>query len=392
MRYSLLEPALCALWALSAQASPLTSAAPLEVRGTPGETIACIQGKPFTLAVSDVEGNWRWTWTADRARQHGVNAALQKCIDDGSRQSWFQEAKWIRQGEAILTIFNNAALMIKRNPNHADDGKVLWGTCLDHDGMGNTHSLEMLPGHRIAVATTGSSTTGAVLVFNADAQDPLDAYAKPIQRLDGISACHAVLWDHAETQLWAAGSSSNPARPNANPADSAPLLVAYKWDGAKNLFASNQPSKSLRISPPRALTEEWWPNAGSYWWSGAHDLAGVPGERKLLIAVDDDIHSYDIKTGKFASGDAVANEYLGGFRPVDAKHTNTVTRSDIKSITLDANRNVIYTQAGWGSGLGSQYTVLSGGRFYTNEHFGGYPGLYKVRWFSDVPGWPKART
>ncbi|CEJ87257.1 hypothetical protein VHEMI04354 [[Torrubiella] hemipterigena] len=394
MQYTALKCVIYTLLTSAAQANVIAKppAKHLGSRGDVGEIVSCVMqtgSDQATLAVHDVAGNWRWSWTGQNATQQGIPQDLQKCINDNS--FWFQDAKWIRQGEAIVTIYHHAALMINHLPGHPDDGKIVWGTCINRDNMGSSHTLEILPAHHIAIATTSGSATSNIQIFKTDTSNPLDPYAKPVQSLNGIAVSHGLLWDRTDTQLWAVGNNINPERKDSNYVDSAPTLAKWRWDDKKQLFGSSEPTKTYRISQPRALTEEWWPVSGSYWWDGAHDITGVPNQRKLLIAVDADLHSFDITTEKFETGDSVANKYFGGFRPNGDRQN--IPRSDVKGISLDANGNVVYTQASWKSGLGYQYTVLSGGQFYTTVRFhGGNAAIYKARFFSDVPGWPKART
>jgi hypothetical protein len=126
-------------------------------------------------------------------------------------------------------------------------------------------------------------------------------------------------------------------------------------------------------------------------------LVPVPGERKLLIPTELDIHALDIATKTLISGEQVVTAYLNGFVPVgnrtgvnSSSKTETLPRSDIKSISLAPEGNGLYVQPQWRdeSCLGDQINVLING---TKKPTIWRPHrVYRSRWFTNIPSWPAA--
>ncbi|OAA57672.1 WD40/YVTN repeat-like-containing domain protein [Cordyceps fumosorosea ARSEF 2679] len=337
------------------------------------------------IAIHDVNGNPSWTWSAaDVAAQADLPANLLACLQTPTA---VPEAKWADGGRAVLAIYNAAAVMIRRAPGDASqDKRVLFGVCLQQGNMGNTHSLELVPDGKLAVATTTSQMDATIHVFNVSAG--LQADPQPVQSLDKLPGVHGLVWDDRASLLWGSGSSSDPS--GATPGvSSAPTLNGYRY--TRGAF-STQPTYSHNVSAALLLSTEWSGTQYDGWWDGSHDMTGVPGRRQLLLSTDTDLHVFDIDSQTFASGAQVASNYLPGFMPVDSRvgsDGKSLPRSDIKSLSIDGNLNVLYVQAAWQGVTSYQINLLQDGKLQAGLT---YPQeLYRSRWFADTPTWPKAR-
>lgn len=333
------------------------------------------------IAIHDAAGTNSWTWSVEDAEnQADMPSSLLSCIQ---ARTAVPEVKWANGGKSVLSIYNAAAVMINHLPGEDGDKQVTFGVCLNRDGMGNTHSLELVPGGRLAVATTSSGMTGNIKVF--DLAGGMDADADPVQELDGLPGVHGLVWDEQGGLLWGSGSSAAPDGESA----SAPALNAYRYaDGSFD----TQPAYAYNISAATVLDTEWEGTGYAGWWDGGHDLAAVPGRRQLLVSTDMDLHVFDIPSETFASGAEVAEKYLAGFAPVDSRVGDdgvSLPRSDVKSLSVDGNYNVLYVQAAWYGVTSYQVNLLKGGSLkppmtYSQE-------VYRSRWFADTPSWSKAR-
>ncbi|KAG5952533.1 hypothetical protein E4U53_000608 [Claviceps sorghi] len=237
--------------------------------------------------------------------------------------------------------------------------------------MENTHSAEMLPDGKIAIATTSSDMTGNIKIF--DIYRSQSVRAEPIQKLDGIPAVHALLWDDRRRVLWAAGNDRSPRTEG-----STSILNAYKY--VAGLFQAQ--GESHVITNSTRLSTEW--GFGTSWWNGPHAMTPIPHQRRLLITTDLDVHVYDIDTRTFQHGEFVVQQYLKGFQP-DGVRTGpdgvSLPRSDIKSVAFLENGNALYVQAQWGQVFGKHVNYLSGGNKQPNiwDQI-----LYRSRWFNQT--------
>ncbi|XWW95903.1 hypothetical protein V2A60_003872 [Cordyceps javanica] len=335
------------------------------------------------IVIHDVDGNPSWTWSAaDAAAQQGMPADLLACIQSPTA---VPEAKWANGGQSVLTIYNAAALMISRVPGGGgQDKQVTFGVCLDQDDMSNTHSLELVPDGKVAIATTTANMDATILVFNVSAG--LQAGAAPVQSLNLLPAVHGLVWDEQGGLLWGLGSSADPS----GAAASVSALNGYRY--TRGAFQT-QPTYAYNVTGGAvALDTEWNGTEYAGWWDGGHDMTGVPGRRQLLLSTDTDLHVFDIASQTFESGASVAAKYLPGFTPVDSRvgaNGQSLPRSDIKSLSIDGNNNVLYVQAAWQDVTSNQINLLENGQLQPGLT---YPqSLYRSRWFADTPTWPKAR-
>ncbi|GGR08059.1 hypothetical protein [Streptomyces netropsis] len=275
------------------------------------------------------------------------------------------EAKWAANGTRIAAIVGNGVVVVSY-----PGGDILFGACNNT----NMHSVEMLPGNRIAVADTGSSAAGGVWVYSMDRR----IATEPIQRVGGLPSSHGLLWDETAKVLWAVGTNRWPQQGSDSP-DVHGLLVAYRYDSAAAQPLSQQAVHTMRKSP--ALPE--WPG----WYDGPHDIAPVPGQRELLVTTDLTVFVFDIDRGAFSGA---SDTYLKGFGShVRERDDAGQPLSGMKSIGLSPTDGIIYAQPSWKADFANTVGFATEGRRRPGFMPGG--SLYKARWFRETPGWPTAR-
>ncbi|KAJ3475702.1 hypothetical protein NLG97_g9367 [Lecanicillium saksenae] len=122
------------------------------------------------IVVQDIHGRESWSWSvADANNQKNIPADLLTCIQTHTA---VPEAKWTNGGRSVISIYNAAAIMINHMPGSDQDKQVIWGTCLDRNNMRNTHSLELVPDGKIAIATTSASSDATIKIFNPPPPTP----------------------------------------------------------------------------------------------------------------------------------------------------------------------------------------------------------------------------
>lgn len=332
------------------------------------------------IVIHDVNGVPSWSWSVDDAKTQAIPADLLACIQ---QHTAVPEAKWANDGSSVITIYNFAALMINHLPGDPRDKQITFGVCLNWNGMENTHSLEVVPDGKIAIATTCESNTANIKIF--DLASGLQAQSNPVEALNFLPAVHGLVWDQKDSLLWAVGSYNSPD----GTAESRSALHAYKYAGG--VFQPS-PLYSFNVSAPTILSTEWSGTEYNGWWDGGHDLIGVPNKRQLLISTDLDLHAFDIDSQTFESGEVVVEKYLPGFTPVDNRvgsNGQALPRSDVKSLSLDGNHHALYVQAAWQEVVSYQINRLQNGQVQPGVIY--KQQLYRSRWFEDTPAWPKAR-
>lgn len=335
------------------------------------------------ISIHDVDGASTWTWGAsDAANQKNMPADLLACIESPTA---VPEAKWANGGQSVIAVYNAAALMINRMPGSDQDKLVTFGVCVNRDDMTNTHSLELVPDGKLAIATATANTQATIKVFSLSAG--LNATSLPDQELNLLPAVHSLVWDQTGSLLWGAGSTSDPSL-NGTPSN--PALNAYRY--TRGSFQT-EPTYSYNVSAATVLSTEWDGSDYSGWWDGGHDMTGIPGRRQLILSTDLDLHVFDIPSQSFVSGQTVVDNYMPGFMPVDSRvgaDGKSLPRSDIKSLSIDGNHNLLYVQAAWKDVTSHQINLLENGKIQPGVT---YPQeLYRSRWFADTPTWPKAHV
>lgn len=222
----------------------------------------------------------------------------------------------------MLAIYGNAAIIVNYAPeNPLSDKQLLFAVCLDR----NSHSLELVPDDKLAIATTSQGLQGSIKIFDCAQNNP-----SPVQELHLLPVCHALVWDQHDQTLWAVG---NDKPPNGDDGKSYSILNGYQYDKPNGRFR-RAVLDTYRVTEVASLLEEWTDADFAGWWDGPHDVVPIPNERKLLIATGRDIHLFDITNGTFEHGDAVMQKYLPGFQPVDyrtGRNGVLLPRSDLKA-------------------------------------------------------------
>ncbi|KAG5984541.1 hypothetical protein E4U55_004324 [Claviceps digitariae] len=322
------------------------------------------------IVIHDADGEVSWSWSVMNGKN--ISSELRACLYDVCRAKGCSatENKWANNGDSVVAIHGSAAIIINHHPGRDTDKAVSFGICLNRDNMENTHSAEMLPDGKIAVATTSNDMMGNIKIF--DIHKSLDVRAAPTQQLDGIPAVHALLWDDQRRVLWAAGNDRSPLVEG-----STSILNAYKYTAG--LFQAHE---SHVISNPIRLSTEW--GFDTLWWDGPHAMTPIPNQARLLITTDLDVHIYDMERRTFQHGETVVQEYLKGFKSVDVRTGPdgvSLPRSDIKSIGFLENGDTLYVQAQWGQVFGTHVSYISEGNKQPDIW---NQMLYRSRWFSQT--------
>ncbi|KAK2601904.1 hypothetical protein QQS21_004495 [Conoideocrella luteorostrata] len=344
------------------------SASPIDQARAPrdAQIITGHYGSPTTQArivIHDAAGRPSWTWSVPEGKN--ISPELRRCLYDVCKGYGCAatENKWANNGDSVVAIHGFAAIVINHHPGRPTDKAITFGVCLDRDNMDNTHSVELLPDGKIAIATTSFDMTGNIKIFDLRAKSP---FAPPIQQLDGIPAVHALVWDARASVLWAAGNDRSPLVQGSRS-----TLNAYRYR-----YRSFQPRPEIYvIAPATHLTVEWGRNTP--WWDGGHAMTQIPNQRKLLITTDLDVHVFDINSRTFEHGESVQRKYLAGFTPVGM--CQNLPRSDIKSVSYLPDGRTLYVQALWGETFSNYVVHLAGGRRIQNIW---NQKLYRSRWFT----------
>ncbi|THC98564.1 hypothetical protein EYZ11_001994 [Aspergillus tanneri] len=289
--------------------------------------ITGLYGSPPKIQVHDPQGNASWSWDANTGLSK-VPGTLRRCIQGGWSAT---EVKVVAKGTKIVAIIGYSAVVIKYTPREQDDKMVEFAVCLNGK-LGNAHTVEMLPGNLLAIATTGQKQDAGIWVYDSNR---MTNSPKPIQIIPGVRAIHGMLWDQTAQTLWAAG--------NTDAADgtggvSYGIIQGYKYDQIRNRLTKGA---SYTMTFARQLGTEWEGTPFAKWWDGPHDLVPVPSQRVLLFPTDRDIHAINLSTGVFNhNGTQLEMQYLRGFRELGNRtgyNKEHLPRSDIKSRTCPAS-------------------------------------------------------
>lgn len=338
----------------------------------PADIIAGFYAKPAQIEIQGPNTNWTWDAKTGTSK---VPNATQKCMTNSLSAT---EVKYAARGSKVVAIVGDAAVVI-----NIADKMVEFALCLQPPPLDKAHTLELLPGNLLAVATSSQGRDAGIWIYDTS---KMEDRLEPKQRLSGVRAIHAALWDHESQTLWVAGTTdaADGSRDTAYG-----IIQGYKYhESDKNLTKS----VAYTLSEATRLSAEWEEYAA--WWDGPHDLIPVPSTRTLLFSMDRDIHALDLSLGQFHnSGEDLAAKYLNGFRPLGKRRGSDglgLPRSDIKSISLHPTSGALFTQAIWQDreALPKRVNILSldGDCSYMYED----KTVYRSRWFVEIPGWPTA--
>ena len=335
------------------------------------------------IRIYSESGTLHWSWDAKHDGGN-ISDSLRKCMAGRA----VTDFKWSKDRTRIAAIVGATAIVVQHTPwNATTDKLLLFGRCEEHQ---NTHTLEFLPDNLLAVATSGGSLDDGIWIYNIS---HVNATPKSVQNITHIPAVHGIVWDERDRILWAAGNNANPAG-----SVSTSIVEGYRYNCAcKEFWPLQEAFARYQVSDIQPLATEWRGSAYAKWWDGSHDMVPIPGERKLLITTDLDVHLFDLTTKTFTHGAEVADKYLPGFQPIDKRQGLSIKnlwedlpRSDIKGVSFASGGRMVYTQAKWQDtdALCSQVNIVVNGK-HLPPIVHGRP-LYRARWFVSTNGWPSA--
>ena len=273
----------CVLAALPQEASAATPV-PAQMRANPSELILCGWGEVFILDLSQLEkGKPRkvWSWQAN-------GHADLPWYDQGVSFGATDECKPVDGGRKILITSSGLGVGVAL-VDRASHKVLFWARAE------NAHSADLLPGGRVAVATSVHEIPDPPL--NPDRLTIYDA------RTPGKDLCHTelpaghgVVWDEAHQVLWALANQE---------------IRAYRLGNAKTDHPSLEKLFSVKLPE-----------------GGAHDLYPVPNSRLMTVTTYRHCWLFDSETRSL--------------RP----HTQLGKTGDVKSISVNPiTGQLAYVQA-----------------------------------------------
>lgn len=302
------------------------------------------------IIVQKDSNHIEWKWDLDNIKQQGITPKLKACIEN---MDSITEAKRVSNGSKVVAIVGNAAAMIFDVPsasNH-DTPTIRFAICVK-----NTHTLELLPDDFPAVATTGKAQSDGIEIYDLRTSTPLAGGPDPIpvQAIQGFPAVHGLLWDEKDQTLWAVGNDKSPEGDERSQGILRGLSFAPNSDRSTVLQVSEEDEFIIR--PTDRLTAEW--GSGTNWWNGPHDLVGIPNTRKVLVTSDLSVVGVDLESRVFLDEFEV-DKILEGFTPIGGNR-HGLPRSDIKSMSINAEGRVMYVQATWGQYYSDIVNLIEG--------------------------------
>jgi len=267
------------------------------------ELFVCGWDEVFVLEVGGEPPKKTWTWRAsDRPELPERFQQLFRTTDD---------CKPVDGGKKVLVSASSGGLALVERPS----GQVSW-----YGYVGNAHSIELLPGERVAVAGSTNEEGNRLAIFD------LKEFNKPLYAEELYSG-HGVIWDQEREWLWALGYET---------------LKAYRL----NDWLTAEPS--LIQTAAVALPD-----------TGGHDLYPVPGTRDLIVTTNRHVYLFDRDQREF--------------RP----HPELNEEERVKGVSVHPKTGrVAYVQAEGLNWWASQILFLnpSGSLQLSDEK------IYKVRW------------
>jgi len=268
-----------------------------------GPRVICAGGsEAFILDLAAAEhGTIKKLWTWSAANDDGVPA---------ERKKWFgnlDDCKPIDGGRRLLLCASNSGCaLIDRTA-----GKLVWSASVT-----NAHSIEMLPGERVAVASSLSGDH--VVLFDLAARTP----EQPVWKTP-LHSAHGLVWDDARQTLW---------------------TLSFDELRAYTLADWKTPTPALTLKATHHLPND-----------DGHDLRPVPGSADLLLTTKDGVWLFDRDAGQF--------------RP----HPSAGKMAEVKAIDVDpATGRIVYST--WGPAvklLGPETVIaLKGNTVYKVRWFG----------------------
>ena len=345
---------------------------------------------PPVIAIHDRHGTIQWAFTREDASAQILPNATQHNLYTLANDA--TEVKWINEGKSIAAVFGDLLLIITYAPGTSNDKQITFAVPRHETSLVNAHTLEPLPGGKVAVTTTGQREWDGILVYDANA--PLVDDPPILQNITGLRAIHGMIWDETEQILWAAGTDVA-----ADGSDNIPAyntIQGYPFDPNTGLLDADNKTPFYKVNQAYDLDTEW--GQGFPWWSGAHDLVPIPNKRKLLMTTDTDLFIFDLSLRQFTlSGSDVVDTYLPGFEPTSDDRYGVgrnaqyieLPRCDIKSASLAPDGSFLYVQSGWQRDQSNGTNIVVDGHRTVLEE--GHL-IYRSRFFADIPGWEKPKS
>ena len=231
--------------------------------------VLCGWDEVFLLESSDAakgKGEKLWSWRAADWQElpetmRGTFRTTDDCkpIDGGSK--------------ILMSSSSGGCAMVERR-----SGRVLW-----YASVPNAHSLELLPGDRVVVASSVSPKGNRLILFDLARSD------RPVWETPLVSA-HGVVWDEKRRLLWALGLKE---------------LQCYELKD----WAGQKPSLDMKAGYP--LPDQ-----------GGHDLQAIPRSDDLVLTTGRHVYRFDRQQRRFRPdpdlGDR-ANVKCVGVHPVSGR-------------------------------------------------------------------------
>ncbi len=210
--------------------------------------IVCGWDEVFVLDMSVEPAEKVWSWRADKRPELAEIADQFKTTDECKPVGGIKA----RAGRShmLITSSSGGVALIER-----ETGKAMFQTTAP-----NAHSVDLLPGGRAAVASSGSWGWNELVLYDIDGTN------EPLWR-DDLPWAHGVIWDDGRDTLWALGGTE---------------LRAYKprdWD-------SPAPSLERRGTYPLPTP-------------GGHDLSVEPGTSRLIVTSNEGVYLFDREAKTF---------------------------------------------------------------------------------------------
>lgn len=192
-----------------------------------------------------------WSWRA--ADCPDIPATLKRAFRTTD------DCKPVEGGRRILVSSSSGAVALIERAS---------GRALFHAPVVNAHSVEMLPGGRIAAAASVGAAPGAnrVIIFDAATGRELVS--------DRLVSAHGLVWDEARRLLWALGMSE---------------LRAYRMEEGRGGAPALKVDFSIKL-----------PDASG------HDLTPIPGSPRLFVSTNTRCWFFDRDARRFSPHDALA--------------------------------------------------------------------------------------
>jgi hypothetical protein len=301
------------------------------------------------IKILESNGKTIWNWNVEHDLREELPDQLRDCV---SRKTTRTDAKQSEDGSLIAALYGDAIIVIKYAPDDTEEDKrVVWGVCTNSSILRSSHSLEFLPDHLLAVATSGQTLEDGIVLYNMSLG--LIPNPTPIQSISRLPDIHALVWEKKTQLLWAAGMNSS--IDGRDPASGLINGYLYQSHSLDSHPLRQEPVSQWHMPTSSTTYTEW--SDDEYLrdeWDAPHDLILVPGQRMFLIPTDLDIHALNMSSGIFSSGQKVVDAYLKGFSPVDRRYGKNraglmeeLPRSDIKSVIFGPDGIAVYVQAQW---------------------------------------------